>query len=96
MQQSGSNNNHGSQDSNSRPQSNIPVPIPRTNSRPVRKVDRLTSDPDSDTKLLNCFDEEFVTHGYISNIYTSILVQKEAFLSSNFMTLNMSPVKQES
>ena len=72
------------------------VPIPRTNSRPVRKVDRLTSDPDSDTKLLNCFDEEFVTHGYISNIYTSILVQKEAFLSSNFMTLNMSPVKQES
>ncbi len=97
MQQSGSNNNHGSQASNSIPQSNIPVPIPRTN---FRKVDLLTSDPDSDTntKVLNCFDDEFVTHGYISNIYTSIIVDSDAkrsIVSSNFTTLNMSPVKQE-
>ncbi len=91
MQQSGSNNNHGSQASNFRPQSNIPVPIPRINSRPVRKVNLLTSDPnsDTDTKLLNCFDDEFVTHGYISNIYTSIIVNsgaKRSLVSSNFIT----------
>ncbi len=78
-----------------------PTPVPRSNPRSVRKVDILCSVSTfvDDITPLNHFDEEFITHGYINNIYTPIIVDsgaKRSLVSPNFITSDLSPVMNES
>ncbi len=83
-----------------------PIPVPRTNSRPVRRIefpipDPLPTDPDSvpvpeqEPMHLNCIEDEFVTEGTINGIPTSIVVDSGArisLISTDFVDPSMSPV----
>ncbi len=92
--------------SNTLPNHLRPTPVPRTNTRPVRKIDVNISQPDhtslthSPTDTLptpiNSFDDDLVTQGIINNIQTPIVIDsgaKISLISDNFINITYEPAK---
>ncbi len=104
--QTSHSNSVTTQHSNSTPQQSAPIPVPRTNSRPVRRIEFAIPDPfltDSDSipvpelepMHLNCFEDEFVTEGTINGIPTSIVFDSGArisFIFTDFVDSSICPV----
>lgn len=90
------------------PKSNRPVPVPRTNPRPIRQVELkhslseevtlpvISTSLESSPIPLNSFDDEFITCGIINGIETPIIIDsgaKISLISDDFIELDYNPVR---
>lgn len=99
------------QQSNYNSQPVAPVPVPRNKPRSVRKInytkpdcvpDNCDSVSDSDSTdvptHLNCFDDEFITHGSVNGIPTLLVVDsgaKISIMSTDFLNDTMTPISHQ-
>ncbi len=78
-----------------------PTPVPRTNNRPIRRIDlnNHDSDPSSEpspTPLNNYIEEDLVTHGAVNGISTPVIIDsgaKISVVSDDFIELDYEPVR---
>ncbi len=84
-----------------------PVPVPRNNSKPVRRIDlnnqhsvpsvSVSHESDSDTSPLNNFvEDDLVIHGIVNGIHTSVIIDsgaKISLISDDFIDDTFTPVK---